>query len=101
MPAERKSEHLRVMEVLPSGLPVSEGRSLRGGVFVKSPLLNRLLFVLFLPKQEKNNIRFITQWRSAMLQEPVAGGLGINGGAQREDGFVEFDFGIVVLTLTA
>jgi len=34
--------------------PVSEGSFLRGGVFVKSPLLNRLLWVLFLPKQEKD-----------------------------------------------
>ena len=34
-------------------LPVSEGWYIGGGVFVKSPLLCRLLLVLFLPKQEK------------------------------------------------
>jgi hypothetical protein len=33
---------------------VSEGWYIGGGGFVKSPLLWRLLFVLFLPTQEKN-----------------------------------------------
>jgi hypothetical protein len=41
--------------LLPSaGLPLQEGWYIGGGGFVKSPLLWRLLFVLFLPTQEKN-----------------------------------------------
>ena len=52
--AERKSEHFRVKLLFFAGLPVSEGWYIGGGGFVKSPLLWRLLFVLFLPTQEKN-----------------------------------------------
>ena len=40
--------------VIARRLMVSEGWYIGGGGFVKSPLLWRLLFVLFLPTQEKN-----------------------------------------------
>ena len=40
--------------VIARRLMVSEGWYIGGGGFVKSPLLCRLLFVLFLPTQEKN-----------------------------------------------
>ena len=56
--------------IVNTGLPeVSEGWYIGGGVFVQSPLLCRLLFVLFLPKQEKGNkaVKMLQQ-----LQFPLA-----------------------------
>ena len=53
----RKSEHFRLSLPFPRAKPGQEGWIKGGDGFLKSPLLCRLLFALFLPKQEKGIVQ--------------------------------------------
>ena len=71
IPAGRRSEHLRLGKI--ASPDTIGGGILKGGRLVKSPPLSGILFVLFLPKQEKDKIPFGVSEKERTFYETLSG----------------------------